>query len=158
MQHSVRRMMAKAPTVADRLRAARAARGVSQSGLAKALKLSRGAVGQWEMDVTQPNMKNLRAAAVILGVDVDWLASGRGNGPGAGGAPPTYQQTEPRQGGALASESDVEAWVFPGSFIREAVRAPATRLVTIEAPAGDVGGRVTIEVTIVGRVRSSRTP
>jgi transcriptional regulator with XRE-family HTH domain len=151
--------MSKPPTVADRLRQARAARGMSQSALAKGLKLTRGAVGQWETDVTSPNMDNLRSAAVLLQVEVDWLASGRGKGPGAG----AQALNNPQDGSPVtelyASASHEEAWVFPSSFIQEAARATATRLVTVEVqgPNGPTD-RTLVEVTIVGRApRATRS-
>lgn len=56
------------------------ARGdLSQTGLAKALGITRSSVSQWEGGGTEPSSENLRNIAVHCGVDYDWLATGRGH-------------------------------------------------------------------------------
>jgi len=54
--------------------------GLSQSGLAKALNVSRSAVAQWERpDGSTPSSTNLSNLAVELACNFDWLATGRGS-------------------------------------------------------------------------------
>jgi transcriptional regulator with XRE-family HTH domain len=146
-------MNAKPETIADRLRAARAARGVSQSALAKGVKLTRGAVGQWEMGVTEPSREKLRDAAAFLRVSKNWLETGEGSGPGSADTAHSRGEGE-RVLGAVESGNRggdaAEAWVIPDAFIREATRGPVTRLLSI--PAGSGGEAAFIEVTVVGRL------
>ena len=61
-----------------RIRLARQRAGLSAAELARKLGVSRGAVSQWETDIAAPNDKNLRNMAVLLGVAVEWLKTGRG--------------------------------------------------------------------------------
>lgn len=64
--------------IGRRIAEARNLRGISQSGLALGIGVSRGAVGQWESGETAPTTENLSAAAKELRVFFDWLATGRG--------------------------------------------------------------------------------
>ena len=62
----------------DRIRAAREEAGLSQADVAKALRLSRSAVNQWEQGLS----KNIRlshffALARLLRQDPQWLATGQ---------------------------------------------------------------------------------
>ena len=52
---------------------------VSQGGLGDAIGLTRAAISQWENDETTPSSVNLIPAAQYLGVDPDWLVSGKGS-------------------------------------------------------------------------------
>lgn len=51
---------------------------LSQTGLAKAVGVSRGAVGQWESATTAPSSENLRKIADRTRVSHDWLSNNRG--------------------------------------------------------------------------------
>lgn len=64
--------------LAKRLKEARLRAGLSQTELAERIGVSRGAVGQWETGDSNPSNANMRSAADVLGVNVDWLASQRG--------------------------------------------------------------------------------
>ena len=62
-----------------RIREARRRTGVSQEEFAAKLKVSRGAVGQWEMERgTTPSVKNLEQIAKLSGLAFEWVATGRG--------------------------------------------------------------------------------
>jgi transcriptional regulator with XRE-family HTH domain len=67
-----------AGTLAERIRVARAFARLSQGGLAEKIGVTRGAVGQWETETTQPADANLRLIAVHTGSSYEWLATGRG--------------------------------------------------------------------------------
>ena len=66
-----------AKAIGHRLAEARGDRW-SQTDLAAALGVSRGAVGQWETGETAPSTENLAKAAIELGRPFEWLATGRG--------------------------------------------------------------------------------
>ncbi|MGC8470474.1 MAG: helix-turn-helix domain-containing protein [Acetobacteraceae bacterium] len=59
-----------------RIRAARERRGLTQSGLAEALGVSRSAVAQWETERAGQIRAHLARLAEVLGVSVAWLLSG----------------------------------------------------------------------------------
>ena len=59
-----------------RIKRAREQRGLSQAALAKSLRISTGAVGQWETGRVQPSQTRLDVVASILGVTPAWLAAG----------------------------------------------------------------------------------
>ena len=62
-----------------RVREARQRTGKSQEDFAVLLKVSRGAVAQWEMEKgTSPSVKNLAEIARVTGVQFEWIATGRG--------------------------------------------------------------------------------
>jgi transcriptional regulator with XRE-family HTH domain len=65
-------------TVGKRIAMVRTLFGWSQAALARDLKVSRGAVGQWEAEMSEPTAANLRNIALLSGVNFDWLATGRG--------------------------------------------------------------------------------
>lgn len=70
-----------------RLRVARQIAGLSQDELAKEIGLLRRAVMKWESGTTgEPGVFGIARAADRLGVSVDWLVSGKGNGPNIGKA------------------------------------------------------------------------
>jgi transcriptional regulator with XRE-family HTH domain len=62
-----------------RIRSARLASGLSQSELAAAIGVSRSAVAQWEREPgSLPSTARYVELAGALGVNFDWLATGRG--------------------------------------------------------------------------------
>ncbi len=65
-------------TLTDRIRAARVEAGLSQTDVAKALRISASAVNQWEHGFTK-NIKldHFFALAKLLGQDPRWLATGK---------------------------------------------------------------------------------
>lgn len=65
--------------LADRIRRARAIKGISQAGLARHLGVTTSAVGHWERpDGNFPSLENLIEVAQHLSVSFEWLAMGRG--------------------------------------------------------------------------------
>lgn len=144
-------------TIGGRITSARALRGATQSALAKTLKLTRSSISQWELGDTEPSKENLLKIADALQVDFEWLATGRGSGPGSEGVSPGEQDTRPAtgrgireldtragMGGGGALESEVrhdgthadplkpDEWFFPSAFMRDVLRAPAARLLVLE--------------------------
>jgi transcriptional regulator with XRE-family HTH domain len=67
--------------VGARIKEAREIAGISISELARRfpVPLSRSAVAQWEAGLTEPSAQNLRHAADILSVTLEWLGLGRGD-------------------------------------------------------------------------------
>ncbi len=65
-------------TLTERIRAARVEAGLSQTDVAKALRISASAVNQWEQGFTK-NIKltHFFALAKLLGQDPRWLATGK---------------------------------------------------------------------------------
>ena len=65
-------------TLTERIRAARVGAGLSQTDVAKALRISASAVNQWEQGFTK-NIKltHFFALAKLLGQDPRWLATGK---------------------------------------------------------------------------------
>jgi transcriptional regulator with XRE-family HTH domain len=64
-------------TFAERLKSARLAVGLSQTELARLAKISTGAIGNYEAG-TRDNPRELFALSAALGVNPEWLQSGRG--------------------------------------------------------------------------------
>jgi transcriptional regulator with XRE-family HTH domain len=63
----------------DRVRHARRAAGLSQSGLAERLGVVPSAVAQWESPQgTSPTVAHLAHIAQLTNVSFEWLATGRG--------------------------------------------------------------------------------
>lgn len=62
-------------TLGTKLRAARTAVGLSQDELATKLCVSRQAVTKWENDKGIPDIANLKAAAELFGVSIDYLVT-----------------------------------------------------------------------------------
>lgn len=77
--HALAASTIAAMTLADRIRTARRAAGLSQAQLGKAVGISRAAISLWESGDTK-NLKgaNLLKAARALGVSPDWLETGKG--------------------------------------------------------------------------------
>jgi transcriptional regulator with XRE-family HTH domain len=69
--------MMKAATVGARVKAAREARGFSQTSFAAAMGVTRGAVSNWDTGAGITR-KNLIRAAEITGASIDWLMTGQG--------------------------------------------------------------------------------
>jgi transcriptional regulator with XRE-family HTH domain len=69
-------------TMGARLRAARTLRGLTQEALASAIKTSTFSVSKYERgELTNPQTDTLCGIARVLGVSLDWLVLGEGNGP-----------------------------------------------------------------------------
>ncbi len=68
--------MERGNTVGERIRAARAAVGMTQDTLARAVGVSRSAVAQWETERAGQVGANLTRVAAALGVGVGALLSG----------------------------------------------------------------------------------
>lgn len=67
------------PTIWDRIRRARKLARLSQQELAAAVGVKRSAVAQWERhEGSHPSMDHMIAVAVVTGVHVEWLGTGRG--------------------------------------------------------------------------------
>jgi len=65
-------------TLTDRIRAARKKAGLTQSDVAKALRISASAVNQWEQGFTKSiKLNHFFALARLLGQDPQWLATGK---------------------------------------------------------------------------------
>jgi transcriptional regulator with XRE-family HTH domain len=62
--------------VGERIRAARASRGLTQEGLAAAVGVTRSAVAQWETDRAGQVRSNLPRLAAALDVSVEYLLFG----------------------------------------------------------------------------------
>src|SRR5690606_7784573 len=66
-------------TLAGRIRKARLRAGISQQQLAERLKVTRGAVANWEgANGVVPATERLQRIAQETGVSFEWLATGRG--------------------------------------------------------------------------------
>lgn len=72
-----------APTaLSQRIREARAACGMTQQELARAAGVSSGIlISRWECDAVEPSLRTLAKVASALGVRLDWLVTGVGQGP-----------------------------------------------------------------------------
>ena len=153
----------KQTALARRIVVARKARGVSQSAVARALKVTRSVPGQWEAGWTEPNDTNMAKLASFLQISLEWLATGRGDGPTGqkttadrdGGralavlrAPQSngVKELDARAGMGGGGVIDAQArpdgyidpikedqWFFPPPFMREVLRAPASRLLVMES-------------------------
>ena len=65
-------------TLSSRIKFARTDRKKSQRWLAKAVGVSSPAVTGWESGKKTPTTDNLSAVSIALGVNFEWLMSGRG--------------------------------------------------------------------------------
>jgi transcriptional regulator with XRE-family HTH domain len=61
----------------QRIKDSREAKELSQTELGRQLGVTRNAISLWEKGKSEPKASTLRKAAVILGVNYDWLATGR---------------------------------------------------------------------------------
>lgn len=60
-------------TFGEKLKEARKEAGLSQEQLAEKLSVSRSAVAKWESDKGLPDVNNLKAAAQLLNISIDYL-------------------------------------------------------------------------------------
>jgi transcriptional regulator with XRE-family HTH domain len=67
----------------ERIAKAREAKGLNPSELSREIGVSRAAVAQWEIGKTEPNARNLRKIASVVGVTLEWLGQGQGAAAGA---------------------------------------------------------------------------
>jgi len=66
--------------IGDRIKKERTRLGMSQADLAKKVNLSRNAISKIEMGASKnPSSRNLHPIARALGVDPEWLITGKGN-------------------------------------------------------------------------------
>lgn len=77
-----------AATLGDRLAAARAAAGLTKTGLAAKLGVTAKLVSSWENDRSEPRANRLATLAGLLNVSVTWLLTGGGEGVSAPDAAP----------------------------------------------------------------------
>ena len=67
-------------SIAARIRKARIEAGFSQSHLAELMRVTRSACSQWEQPGgTAPRGSRLERLATVLGVSVEWIATGHGD-------------------------------------------------------------------------------
>ena len=64
--------------MAARIKQARELRGLSQSELARRLKLRPQSVQHWETGKAQPRLQRVKALSQVLDVNETWLATGAG--------------------------------------------------------------------------------
>jgi transcriptional regulator with XRE-family HTH domain len=64
------------PKLGYRIKFARETEGLTQAQVAKKLGVSRGAVGQWEIDRGAPATGRLCTLVEYLGISLDWLLAG----------------------------------------------------------------------------------
>ena len=62
----------------QRIKQARLEAGLSQAGLARRLYVTQPTVSDWESGRKAPHVRNLVRLALLLGVDFEWLSTGRG--------------------------------------------------------------------------------
>jgi len=65
-------------SIAQRIIIARKLKSISQAQLAEKMGVSRGSCSQWENGVTTPSVENLSRLALVLEVNFEWIATGRG--------------------------------------------------------------------------------
>ncbi|MFM4722405.1 LexA family protein [Aeromonas veronii] len=84
-------------TISDRIFSRRTALNLSKTALAKAIGVSDVSVGKWESGLNQPKGRYLNDLAAALGVSVDWLLAGGGEGATAPSQEtmPGYHNVEP---------------------------------------------------------------
>lgn len=61
-----------------RIRQARLAAGLSQAELSRRMYVTQPTVSDWESGRKAPHVKNLIRLALLLGVNFEWLSTGRG--------------------------------------------------------------------------------
>ena len=59
--------------IGDRIRKVRLNAGLFQTGLAKAIGVSRGLIGQWEAHIGKPGRDKLEKLSALTGVSIDYL-------------------------------------------------------------------------------------
>jgi SOS-response transcriptional repressor LexA len=103
-----------AKDIGGRLATARDERRLSQTDIAVALGVTRGAVGQWETG-TAPSTENLIQAALELDVSFEWLATGRGDKR----LPPAEPKPPPRM-----TSVPLVSWVSAGRLADPGTQIP----------------------------------
>ena len=68
-------------TFGDRLAAAREQAGLSQKELATRLGVKTATMAAWEDDLKEPRANRLQMLSGMLGVSLNWLMTGQGDGP-----------------------------------------------------------------------------
>jgi transcriptional regulator with XRE-family HTH domain len=85
-------------SIGARIRKARREAGLSQAQLADLMKVTRSACSQWEQpNGTAPRGSRLQRLAMLLGVSVEWLATGHEPGPRAAYPTPRYHDALTRE-------------------------------------------------------------
>lgn len=64
--------------IGSRIRQARKALGLSQQSLADMVGVNQSAISGWERGDSDPTTDNMAATAIVLSVEFEWLATGRG--------------------------------------------------------------------------------
>jgi transcriptional regulator with XRE-family HTH domain len=64
-----------------RLAEARSARALTQDALARLIEVQAHTISRWERGAHQPEMEQVAKLSDQLGVSIDWLVLGRGDGP-----------------------------------------------------------------------------
>ena len=141
-------------TLAHRISSARKAANLSQTDLAKKVKVSRAAVGQWENGSTlKLEGGNLIAASKALGVNMEWLASGKGPMASAN----HNNVSEPTSSYEASNKVPVISWVQAGDWV-EAIDnfypGDAAEWVTVDGTIGDGAFALRVE----GDSMTSPTP
>lgn len=85
----------------ERLIQLRQEQGLSQSGLAEALGVSRQAVSRWETGAAMPSAENLFCLSRLYGVPMDELIRGEEAGPEQKAEAPAGTQDAPKEDRAL---------------------------------------------------------
>lgn len=85
----------------ERLIQLRQEQGLSQSGLAEALGVSRQAVSRWETGAAMPSAENLFCLSRLYGVPMDELIRGEEAEPEQKAEPPAGTQDAPKEDRAL---------------------------------------------------------
>jgi len=62
----------------ERIKSARKAMGWSQAELARRMFVTQPSIADWESGRKAPHTKNLARLAILLGVNFEWLTTGRG--------------------------------------------------------------------------------
>lgn len=78
-------------SIGRRIAQARKEASLSQQAVADRFAISRAAVAQWESGDTHPGMTKLEGLAQVLGVRLEWLATGKGAKRGGETAAPTAE-------------------------------------------------------------------
>ncbi len=68
----------KSMSIAARILSSRKQKKLTQDKLAMLIGVSKSACGQWEHGLTSPSVENLSRLAIVLEVQFEWLATGRG--------------------------------------------------------------------------------
>ncbi|MFB2830305.1 LexA family protein [Aeromonas jandaei] len=81
--------------ISDRIKAQRAARGLTQDQLAAKVGVTRVAISHWERGGAEPKGRYLNDLAAALGVTVEWLLTGSSSQSAEVGSKGAFSNTEP---------------------------------------------------------------